>query len=79
MVCGGCGARAQLMAAEWNKLVSTEVTLAKLITTSVMAEAVIGGWRTSAGEHYPDPHPSKIVVFEDFYWRGFENPCHPFL
>jgi hypothetical protein len=44
-----------------------------------MAEAAIGGWRTSDGENYPDPHPSEIVVFEDFYWHGFGNPCHPFL
>jgi hypothetical protein len=35
------------MAAEWNKLVSTEATLAKLVTADVMAEAAIGGWRTS--------------------------------
>jgi hypothetical protein len=33
----------------------------------VMAEAVIGRWRTSDGESYPDPCPSEIVVFEDFY------------
>jgi hypothetical protein len=33
---------------------------------SIMAEATIGGWRTSTGENYPDPHPSEIVVFEDF-------------
>jgi hypothetical protein len=25
------------------------------------------------------PHPGKIVFFEDFYWRGFGNPYHPFL
>jgi hypothetical protein len=79
MAHGGCGARAQLMAMEWNKSVSMEATLVKLVTTGVMAEAVIGGWRTSAGENYPDPCPAKIVVFEDFYWHRFGNPCHPFL
>jgi hypothetical protein len=67
------------MAVEWNKSVSTEATLAKLVTAGVMAEATIGGWRTLAGENYPDPRPSKIVVFEDFYCRGFGNPCHHFL
>jgi hypothetical protein len=45
----------------------------------LMAEATIGGWRTLAGENYLDPHPSEIVVFEDFYWCRFRNPCHPFL
>jgi hypothetical protein len=79
MARGSRGARAQLIAAEWNKSMSTEATLAKLVTASVMAEAAIGGWRTSDGESYPDPDPGEIVVFEDFYWRGFGNPCHPFL
>jgi hypothetical protein len=76
---GGRGARAQLMAAEWNKSLSTEATLTKLVTAGIMAKATIGGWRTSTGENYPDPRPGKIVVFKDFYWRGFRNPCHPFL
>jgi hypothetical protein len=67
------------MAAEWNKLMSMEATLAKLITTGVMAEVAIGGWRASKGESYLDPRPGKIVIFEDFYWCGFGNPCHPFL
>jgi hypothetical protein len=67
------------MAVEWNKSMSTEATLMKLITTGIMAEATIGGWRTSDGESYPDPRPGEIVVFKDFYWRGFGNPCHPFL
>jgi hypothetical protein len=79
MARGGHGARAQLKAVEWNKSVSMEATLAKLVTVSVMAEAAIGGWRTSANENYLDPCPSEIVVFEDFYWCGFGNPCHPFL
>jgi hypothetical protein len=67
------------MAVEWKKSVSTEATLAKLVTTNVMAEAAIDGWRTSVSENYPDPHLGEIVVFEDFYWRGFGSPCHPFL
>jgi hypothetical protein len=67
------------MVVEWNKSMSMEATLAKLVTTGVMAEATIGGWRTSAGENYPDPHPGEIVVFEDFYWHKFGNHCHPFL
>jgi hypothetical protein len=79
MARGEHGARAQLKAVEWNKSVSMEATLVKLVTVSVMAEATISGWRTSADENYPDPCPSEIVVFEDFYWHGFGNPCHPFL
>jgi hypothetical protein len=55
------------MAVEWKKSVSTEATLAKLVTTNVMAEAAIDGWRTSVSENYLDPHLGEIVVFEDFY------------
>jgi hypothetical protein len=67
------------MAAEWNKSMSTEATLTKLVTTGVMAEATIGEWRTSNGESYPNPHPGEIVVFEYFNWSRFRNLCHPFL
>jgi formylmethanofuran:tetrahydromethanopterin formyltransferase len=55
------------MVMEWNKSMSTEATLTKLVTAGVMAEAAIGGWRTSDGESYPDPRPGEIIVFEDFY------------
>jgi hypothetical protein len=79
MVHGGRGARAQLMIAEWTKLVSTEATLMRLVTADVLAEAAIDGWRISPSENYPDPRPDEIVIFKDFYWRRFENPCHSFL
>jgi hypothetical protein len=52
------------MMAEWNKSVSTEATLTKLITAGVMAKAAIDGWRTSAGENYPDPHPMKLLYLK---------------
>jgi hypothetical protein len=67
MAFGGRGARAQMMVVEWNKSVSTEATLARLVTAGVMAEAAFGGRRTSPSENYPDPRPSEIVMFEDFY------------
>jgi hypothetical protein len=51
----------------------------RLITVGMMAEATISGWRVSPSENYPDLRPCKIEVFEDFYWHGFGNPCHPFL
>lgn len=30
-------------------------------------------------EMTPDPYPGEMVVFEDYFLRGFGNPCHPFL
>jgi hypothetical protein len=38
MVQGSHGARAQLMVMEWNKSMSMEATLVKLVTADVMAE-----------------------------------------
>jgi hypothetical protein len=67
------------MVTGWSKSMSIEATLVKLVTVGVMAKATIDGWRTSDSESYPDPRPGKIVIFEDFYWCGFGNPCHPFL
>jgi hypothetical protein len=67
------------MVVEWNKSMSTEATLARLIAAGMMAEAAITGWRVSPNENYLDPRPDEIVIFEDFYWHRFGNPCHPFL
>jgi hypothetical protein len=79
MACGAQGARAQMMAAEWTQSISTPAMIERLVNTGVLPVAVIGGWWTSIGESYLDPRPGEIVVFKDFYWRGFRNPCHPFL
>jgi hypothetical protein len=54
------------MVAEWNKSVSTEATLVKLVTASVMVVAAIGGWRRSAGESYPDPVLAKSLSLKIF-------------
>jgi hypothetical protein len=61
------------MVVEWNKSMSMEATLAKLITAGVMAKAAIGGWRTSVDESYLDPHPGEIILFEDFLARIWES------
>ena len=31
------------------------------------------------GEPFPTPHTDKVVVFEDYFWRGLGFPVHPFL
>ena len=38
----------------------------------------LGGWRAPEGESYLD-RAVEIVVFEDFFKRGFGVPVHPFL
>jgi hypothetical protein len=61
------------------KSTSTESSICKLINGGVLPDAAIGGWRLSIGESFPDPRPSELIVFEDFYSCGFGTPCHPFL
>jgi len=39
----------------------------------------LGGWRAPEGKSYLDPRAGEIVVFEDFFKRGFGVPIHPFL
>jgi hypothetical protein len=66
------------MAVEWNKSMSTEATLAKLVTTCVMAEAAIGGWRTSAGENYLDPVLAKLLSLKISIGTDLEILAIPF-
>jgi hypothetical protein len=66
MAHGFRGWRAQMMSAEWMKSTSTESSICKLVDSGVLPDAAIGGWRPSIGESYLDPHPSELVVFEDF-------------
>ena len=70
--------REALLKEEWTKSTSTQATVAKLVALGILPEATIGGWRTS-GDRFPKPRDGKLVVFEDFYLRGFGTPVHPFL
>jgi hypothetical protein len=70
--------RAEVMK-EWWKSKSTEWSINDLISLGVLHDKVLGGWRASDSESFPDPQPGEIVVFEDFFKRGFGVPIHPFL
>jgi hypothetical protein len=52
-----------MMSAEWTKSTSTESSIRKLVDGGVLPDAVVGGWRPSIGESYPDPRPGELVVF----------------
>jgi hypothetical protein len=67
-----------LLKEEWTKLVSTRATVSKLVEMGLLPDAAIGGWRTF-GDRFPNPRDGELVVFEDFYLRGFGMPVHPFL
>jgi hypothetical protein len=67
------------MRKEWWKLKSTESSINELISLGVLHDKELGGCRASDSESFPDPQPGEIVVFKDFFKRGFGVPIHPFL
>jgi len=71
--------RAELMAKEWKKSRSNTRSLNDLVGMGLLHNQELGGWRAPEGESYPDPRAGEIVVFEDFFKRGFGIPVHPFL
>lgn len=44
----------------------------------LLDEATVG-WHPAQGERFPNHRNGELVVFEDFYHRGFGLPAHPFL
>jgi hypothetical protein len=71
--------RAKMMRKEWRKSKSTEATINDLVGLGVLHNRELVGWRPAGGDSYPNPQPSEIVVFEDFFKRVFGIPVHPFL
>ena len=71
--------KAGVMAKEWWKSRSNEQTIEDLVTMGVLHNKELAGWRAPEGEGYPNPQPGEIVVFEDFFKRGFGVLVHPFL
>ena len=67
------------MTKEWSKSKSNRHTIQDLISTRWLHEQALTGWRAPRGESFPDPLGGEIVVFEDFFKRGFGVPIHPFL
>jgi hypothetical protein len=71
--------RAKMMRKEWWKSKSTEATINYLVGLGVLHNQELAGWRPVGGDSYPNPQPGEIVIFEDFFKRGFGVPVHPFL
>jgi len=71
--------RAEMMAKEWMKSRCTTRSLNDLVEVGLLHNQELGGWRAPEGESYPDPRACGIVVFEDFFKRGFGVPVHLFL
>jgi hypothetical protein len=71
--------REEMMRKEWWKSKSTESTINDLIGLGMLHNQELARWRPAGSDSYPNPQPSEIVVFEDFFKRGFRVPIHPFL
>ena len=71
--------KAGVMAKEWWKSRSNEQTIEDLVIMGVLHNKELAGWHAPEGEGYSNPQPGEIVVFEDFFKRGFGVPVHPFL
>ena len=50
-----------------------------LVEDDVLPDRVMAGWRLAHGESFPTPRGDELVVFEDYFYRGFGVPIHPFL
>jgi hypothetical protein len=71
--------RAEMMWKEWWKSKSTESSINELVGLGVLHNRELAGWRPAGSDSYPNPRPGEIVVFEDFFKRGFGVPVHLFL
>jgi hypothetical protein len=64
---------------EWVRSTSDEEALNWLVVHSVLPNRATAGWHLAADEEFLTPHTNELVVFEDYFFRGFGVPIHPFL
>ena len=59
--------------------VSNEAALNQLVVHDILPDRVMGGWHLAHSESFPTPRGNELVVFEDYFYRGFGVPIYPFL
>ena len=64
---------------EWVGSNSNEAALNRLVEDSVVPDRVMVGWRPARGESFSNHRGDELVVFEDYFYRGFGVAIHPFL
>lgn len=64
---------------EWSRSTVDKATLEGLVDAGLLKDEATAGWRPTAGEPCPMPNTNELVVFEDFFKRGFGVSIHPFL
>ena len=64
---------------EWVASSNTQSDLEEMVMDGILPDQAIAKWRPAVGERFPYPLDGELVVFEDFYHRGFGLPAHPFV
>jgi hypothetical protein len=64
---------------EWTRSTSGHEDLKEMAIVGNLPDEAMARWRPATGEQYLDPRDGELVVFEDFYRRGFGIPAHPFF
>jgi hypothetical protein len=64
---------------EWVASSSRREDLEEIVMDGILLDKVMAGWHPAEGERFLNPHAGKLVIFEDFYRRGFGLPAHPLL
>lgn len=59
--------------------ISNEGALNSLVVHDVLPDRATIGWRLAASEEFLTPYTNELVMFEDYFFRGFGVPIHPFL
>ena len=59
--------------------VRDEATLNRLMVHGVLPDRATAGWRTTSSESFLTLAINELVMLEDYFFRGFGVPIHPFL
>ena len=59
--------------------ISNKAVLNQLVEDGVLPDRVTARWHSARGESFSTPCGDELVVFEDYFYRGFGVPIHPFL
>jgi len=79
--CGGLSRAAHELhrIEERVEFISNEAALNQLVVNGVLPNTVTTGRHPARDENFPTPRGDELVVFEDYFYRRFGVPIHPFL
>ena len=65
--------------APWDMLMATEEDIKNLVVGGFLAPRELLGYWCALGQDVPTPNFDEIVVFINFFRRGFRVPIHWFI